>query len=389
MRLRRLRQPSVGIVSNEFFDLELGRMGGFGWAARTSAECFATRPELGYRPLLLAGRGELAGAKVRRSNGVPLVRYEDTRRYALALRAARTSLVLTIDFRPNFLAVLDALPQTPVIVWVRDPRTPEDVEKIATLQLPSGTARPVGIASFDCTSLAPYVQRATSMGTRVIVAAPAPSLAAAKVPTTLGLDVREVPLLANPLDPAPDDVRKSSRPTVVFLGRLDPIKRPWMFVELARRFPSVEFLMLGQPHFSGEGSWEPRDLPDNVRPLGHVDAAEKTRLIASAWILVNTSIHEGLAISFLEALHCGTPLVSCQDPESVTSRFGLYVGRWDGSGLEGIDAFADAIQQLLDDEDLRLRLGHEGRTWVRATHTREHFVRTFGAPAAASAGGRD
>jgi glycosyltransferase involved in cell wall biosynthesis len=375
MQIRR-RQPSIGIVSNEFFDSELGRMGGFGWAARTSAECFAAWPELGFRPLLLPGRGELKRSNARRSNGVPLLRFEETRRYAWAHRAAGTSLLLTIDFRPNYLPVLERAPRVPLIVWVRDPRTPDDMQKIGTLRLPSSAAAPAGVPVFDCTVLAPFVRRMSSAGTPVAVAATAPGVAMAKVQATLGLDLAEIPLLPNPLDIAPE-VTKSPRPTVAFVGRLDPIKRPWLVFELARRLPEVDFVLAGRLHFTGDGAWEPGRLPANVRVLGHVDGAGKTELLASAWMLVNTSIHEGLAISFLEALHCATPIVSCQDPESVTSRFGLYVGRWDGDGMDAIDDFEAAIRQLVDDHELRTRLGHEGCAWVRATHTREHFATSF------------
>ena len=35
-------------------------------------------------------------------------------------------------------------------------------------------------------------------------------------------------------------------------------------------------------------------LPANLRLLAHVDGAEKTRLLESAWMIVNTSIHEAL-----------------------------------------------------------------------------------------------
>ena len=94
-------------------------------------------------------------------------------------------------------------------------------------------------------------------------------------------------------------------------------------------------------------------------------------------MIVNTSIHEALPISFLEALHSATPIVSCQNPEDVTSRFGVYVGRWDGSGLEGLDAFTDAVTYLLDDHEARVQLGREGRAWVRSTHTRERFLGAF------------
>src|SRR5262249_7864598 len=149
--------------------------------------------------------------------------------------------------------------------------------------------------------------------------------------------------------------QKSPSPTAVFLGRLDPYKRPWIAVELARRFPEVTFLFLGQAHFSGAGSWEPVDLPPNVKLLGHTVGAEKEAALAAAWVLVNTSIHEGLAVSFLEALAWETPILSCQDSEGVSSRFGLYVGRWDGTGLESLPTFASALRRLLDSATLRER----------------------------------
>ena len=128
--------------------------------------------------------------------------------------------------------------------------------------------------------------------------------------------------LPYPLDFDRGEITKSPKPRVVFLGRLDPIKRPWVFVELAREFPHVEFLLLGQSHFHGPGDWEPTNIPHNVRFLGHVGGEEKRALLASAWLLVNTSIHEALPVSFLEALVFQIPIVSCQNPEDIVSLSG-------------------------------------------------------------------
>jgi glycosyltransferase involved in cell wall biosynthesis len=375
--LGRRRTSSVGIVSNEFFDAGLGRMGGFGWAARRSAECFAQHPELGLEPLFLAGAGELEESRERSSNGTPLLRFEGTRAYRRSVRSARARVLLTIDYRPGFLPVLDSLPAVPLVVWIRDPRTSEDIERIATLRLPSSDAAPAGLARFDLTSLADVVESRRSSGMGVVVAATAPGLARPRLEATYGLDAEDLELLPNPLDVAPDGLPRAEHPRVVFLGRIDPIKRPWIFVELARRMLHVEFVVAGGSYQSGPGAWEPTSPPENLRVLGHVDGEEKTRLLASAWALVNCSIHESLPISFLEALHCATPVVSCQDPEGVTSRFGAFVGRWDGSGEDAVDAFVDALGSLLDDRDRRESLGEAGRAWARATHTRARFVETF------------
>jgi glycosyltransferase involved in cell wall biosynthesis len=378
LRSRRPGQPAVGIVSNEFFDLALGRMGGFGWAARTSAECLGTYGAAGYRPVLLVGRGGIADAKTaRRSNGVPLIRYDDsTARYTRTLTRERVSLYLLIDYRPNYLPVLEARDGIPLVVWIRDPKTPDDYERIGTLRVPMSADPPVGVPMIDTRSLGSLVARLVESGIPVSLVSPAPTIAAAKAPAAYGTTA-PVTLLPNPLTVTTGETERAARPRIVFLARLDPIKRPWLFVELARRFPGVDFCMLGQSHFTGPGSWQPSSIPENLQVLGHVDGPAKTRLLGSASMLVNTSIHEALPVSFLEALHCGTPIVACCDPELVVSRFGAYVGEWEGSGLDSLSAFSDAIERLLDERDLTQRLGHEGREWARQTHTREQFLAAF------------
>jgi glycosyltransferase involved in cell wall biosynthesis len=197
------------------------------------------------------------------------------------------------------------------------------------------------------------------------------------VPATYGVAPREVSFLPNLIDLAPQPGSAPARPSVVFLGRLDPYKRPWLFAELARHFPAVDFLFLGRAHFSGPGAWKPQGLPANARLLGHVGEARKAELLSAAAALVNTSLHEGLAVSFLEALACGTPLVASVDPEAVVSRFGLRTAGFGGDGRAGLPGFVDALRQLLADAELRGRLGGEGRRWVTKTHTREAFTTAF------------
>ena len=112
-----------------------------------------------------------------------------------------------------------------------------------------------------------------------------------KVKGTYGVADAEVDILPNIIDIEPGEVVKSEKPTVVFLARLDPYKRPWLFVELARRFPHVEFIFMGKSHFQGKGAWEhsAATLPCNVRMMGHVQGQEKIQILSQAWVLINTS----------------------------------------------------------------------------------------------------
>ena len=377
----RKRIPSrlrLGVVANEFFDPALGEMGGFGWAARQVARCFQEAPERGVDVVFLSRRSDREAPPERVVHGTRLITRRKRRLdYARRLRAERLDLLLSIDYRPSYRPLLRLLPRTPVVVWARDPRTPDDVARVSSIRVPGQPGEvPQGLRPVDCGSLAGVVRTSRLWRRPVLFATPAPSLAA-RVPGAYGVAPREVSFLPNMIELAPQPGSAPARPSVVFLARLDPYKRPWLFAELARHFPEVDFLFLGMAHFRGPGAWEPRGLPANVRLLGHVGEARKSELLSAAVALVNTSLHEGLAVSFLEALACGTPLVASVDPEAVVSRFGLRTAGSGGDGREGLPGFVDALRRLLADAELRDRLGGEGRRWVTKTHTREAFATAF------------
>ena len=293
------------------------------------------------------------------------------------VRRERFDLLLTIDYNLGYSVYLRSLPRTPAIVWVRDPRTSEDARRILGVRIPGAQEEtPQGLMSHDGSSLARIAKESAWLNRPLLLATPAPLLAA-KLEGTYGFEPWDFFFLPNPLSLTPREARKSERPTVVFLARLDPYKRPWLFAELARHFPHVEFRFLGQSHFTGPGAWNPENLAPNVRFLGHVDEDEKLRLLSEAWVAINTSVHEGLAVSFLEALACETPLLSCVNTGFVVSRHGIYTGRFEGSGMDGIDAFRQGLQALLDDHHRRRELGGAGRAWVQSTHSLEAFLAAF------------
>ena len=187
-----------------------------------------------------------------------------------------------------------------------------------------------------------------------------------------------VELLPNPVDLGAPRVPRARDPLVVVLGRLDPYKRPWIAVEVARRLPRVRFRFLGRRRFTGPGSWEPRNLPPNVELAGNVGgSAQARRRSARRGRCSKTSLHEGIPATFFEAMTTATPIVSGLDPDGVVSRAGIPVGATDGHGLEAVPAYVAALERLLADEDARRRLGAAGRAWVTARHGPGRFLAAF------------
>ena len=374
------KRIKLGVIADEFFEPGMGRMGGFGWAARQVSRIFNDDPSQGVDVVFLSGEvRSTATLKETRTHGTRVILRRPGRTANwLAARRERFDLLLTIDYNLGYSAYLRSLPRTPAIVWIRDPRSAQEARIIESTPIPGKRDEtPQGLYSFDSRSIARIHNEAQWLGRPLLFATPALHLVA-NLEAAYGFEPEHVFFLPNDVRLNPDAVVKSKRPTVVFLGRLDPIKRPWMFAELAAFFPNVEFRFLGQSHFSGQGAWNPDNLPANVRLCGHVDEVEKTRLLSEAWVVINTSIHEGMPVSLLEALACETPFLSGVSPGYTIAQFGIITGRTDGDGMQGLEALRQGLDRLLGDDSLRRDMGRRGRAWVRSVHNREHFLQCFG-----------
>ncbi|MGL5318735.1 MAG: glycosyltransferase [Bacteroidales bacterium] len=165
---------------------------------------------------------------------------------------------------------------------------------------------------------------------------------------------------------------------ILFVGRIESVKRGWLFCEIAKLLPEYQFCMMGQTFREKEenqkimGGYS--DIP-NLHFLGHLEGEEKNRYYERAKILVNTSIHEAIPITFLEALSYGVLLVSCQNPDGLTERFGKSVGLVYGDGFDKVQLFVDAIRELMSDDQKRLELSKAAIDYVKADHSVQKFVK--------------
>ncbi len=174
----------------------------------------------------------------------------------------------------------------------------------------------------------------------------------------------------------PPEVKKSDRPTVCFVGRLDPRKRPESFLELPQQFPEVHFICVGaaqNPDYAAMIKARYGRIT-NLELTGFIDQFVDDRLskvLGCSWILVNTSVREGLPNSFIEACGHRCAILSALDPDAFATRFGAYVPDRD---------FAKGLWGLLQDDAWRNR-GEAGYAYVRARYdasvATEHHLRVY------------
>lgn len=133
---------------------------------------------------------------------------------------------------------------------------------------------------------------------------------------------------------------------VLWVNNLRQLKRPDLFLALAKRLPQLKFHMIGgaQP---GAGELfekirqEAADL-SNVTFHGRVPYHEMSDKYASARVFVNTSDTEGFPNSYLQAWIRGTPVVAFFDPDAVIRHENL------GCVTTSLDEMARAVTELVN-----------------------------------------
>lgn len=155
-------------------------------------------------------------------------------------------------------------------------------------------------------------------------------------------------------------------PLVLFMGRLVYYKGIGRLLETAASIPDAKFLVVG------EGPLLPEVLSSTAARQGRlvvvppVPAEEKLALLhaCDVFVLPSTEPSEAFGIVQLEAMACGTPVVTFDLPTGVT-----WVNQHLESGLVAPMADPDgltvALERLLGDDGLRARLAAGARN--RAT----------------------
>ena len=254
-------------------------------------------------------------------------------------------------------------PEIPKVITVQDLRTKEENQRLAQYEKTSGYPWYKQI-------WARYVKSCfiKAMKSADVVASQAKMLLP-KIKEIYGVEASI--LLPNFIDVPLHDFRKSEDPTVLWLGRLDPIKCPELCFDLAKESPDVQFNILGASHPAYGGierdTFFKKTYSDvkNLHFLGFQSGKVKENLLSKSWILINTSAYECIPVSFLEAMAHKCAILSTQNPDGITSRFGA----WSKSEVEELKRNLDYLLPRC------LGLGEHGYDYVKSAHSTEKGVK--------------
>jgi len=170
-----------------------------------------------------------------------------------------------------------------------------------------------------------------------------------------------------------------TRPLVVYLGRIHPIKRLDLlaaaFARVRVRFPEVQLVIAGPGQVEEVRTAQAwfRDVAPAVTWTGELDPNEKWDLLADADALVLCSDSESFGTSVIEALASGVPVVAtrtCPWEELETEGCGRWVD-------QDVGAIAHGLGEILADPPAARRMGDRGRALVRRKYEWDAVARAM------------
>lgn len=163
--------------------------------------------------------------------------------------------------------------------------------------------------------------------------------------------------------------RKTSQPSLVYLGRLKPYKQIDVaikaFAKVIADHPTATFTIAG----SGESLESLQQLCQKLGLTSHVTFKpsvtdeEKAKLFAESWVAVQPSTIEGWGITVIEANAAGTPVVASNvkglRDSVVDGKTGILVKAGQ------VSEFAAAISKLFSNTKFRASLSREAVNWAK------------------------
>lgn len=365
------KKIKVGLIIDEFFGAIGTAYGGYGFLARRHIAKYIPNHQIQIDVLLGKGKNRFTAECYNIDN---IIAYKLPRKSWFAkrwLKSQNYDIYLSIELVDDYVLKHEPNPNKKLVLWIQDPRPQYEWNEINTVNLFKETCYYNQsiynlVHQWYQQNRVKFVSQAHFLNQKAIDLY--------QLDTNVPIDY-----LPNPIDidHSFDFNQHPKKNMIIFLGRLESVKRGWLFCEIAKQLPDYHFYVLGQTFRESEKNKQIFDQYldiENLHFVGHVDGETKNQYLKDAKILVNTSIHEALPISFLEALSYGTLLVSNRNPENLTERFGMYVGEVLGDGFDKIDLYVQAIRQLMDNPEYMKTLSTQAISYIKKVHNVDDFI---------------
>lgn len=347
-----MKKIKVGLLVEEFYDKDLGGFGGYGILAREYIAKYIPNSEIEIEVII--GSNSKKEIKTILRDGIKIhylpknwsskmdidfIYLNLVRKF---FKEQKFDIYLSIEMSKIAYEVMRREKDKKLILWVQDPRPDYDWEEIKSVPMSNEYDSYINYYSKWEGRIQNLLKKLNEEKRLVLISQgeylKKKAIDLYKLPEDTKIEYFPNPVVIN------DNFNMADKKdNVLFLGRLTPVKRPWIYFELAKKFPENIFYVCGQGTEVDKIIEKYKDVK-NLKFMGHVSGEKKEQLLRECKVLVNTSIHEAIPVSFLEAISYGQKLLSCQNPDDITKNNGYFTGTILGEGLDKLSEFEKGLE---------------------------------------------
>ncbi len=168
---------------------------------------------------------------------------------------------------------------------------------------------------------------------------------------------------------------EKERRTILWVGRSADVKRPELFLELAKKMPAHHFTMICQRAIEDkqyDNFVEKAIQINNLDFIKRVPFHQIHEHFLQAKVFVNTSDYEGFPNTFIQACKCATPILSLNvNPDGFLDKHKCGIccnGHW--------EKFVDSLKDLLELKRY-IELGQNARKYAEENHDITKIVEQY------------
>lgn len=350
-----MNKIKVGLLVEEFYDEELGGFGGYGILAREYIAKYIPNKDIEIEVIIGSNKEkkvktiEKYGTKIHylpknysSKLDIDFIYFNRVKKF---FKEQNFDIYLSIEMSKIAYEVMKIEKNKKLIMWIQDPRPLSDWEEIKTVSHSNEYDSYLNYYSKWEKKIQNLLEKLKKENRLILISQGEFLKEKAKKLYNFPENI-EIKYFPNPVEINDNFDISAKKDSILFLGRLVAVKRPWLYFELAKILPNYKFYVCG----SGEDLKEIVQKYKGVKNLefmGHVSGKEKERLLKECKVLVNTSIHEAIPVSFLEAISYGEKIVSCQNPDDITKNNGYFTGVILGDGYESVDKFKYGVEKCI------------------------------------------
>lgn len=351
-----MKKVKVGLLVEEFYDKDLGGFGGYGILAREYIAKYIPNSEIEIEVII--GSNSKKEIKTIKRDGIKIhylpknwsskmdIDFIYLNLVQKFFKEQKFDVYLSIEMSRIAYEVMRREKDKKLILWVQDPRPDYDWEEIKSVPMSNEYDSYINYYS-KWEGRIQNLLKKLNEEKRLVLISQGEYLKKKATDLYKLPEETEIEYFPNPVVINDNFNIVDKKDNILFLGRLTPVKRPWIYFELAKKFPENIFYVCGQGTEIDKIIEKYKDVK-NLKFMGHVSGEEKDRLLRECKVLVNTSIHEAIPVSFLEAISYGQKLLSCQNPDDITKNNGYFTGTILGEGLDQIEEFQKGLKFCLE-----------------------------------------